>query len=249
MDIFLSFWPLLQQLRKGRFVDLTHPFDAAIPRFESAKAMHMDEICSYEKEGFQVQYFQFEGQWGTHVDAPSHLAQGKRTLDQIPLEEMVLPLVVIDICEKIVHNPDYIVLVDDLIEWEEQHGRIPQNAFVALRTDWSKRWPNDAAMHNRDAASQPHAPGWGLDALCYLFEDCQITATGQETLDSDPAFRAKETNWVCQRYISEQNRYQIELLANLDQCPATGAIAICSFPKPIGASGFPARIFAICPAS
>lgn len=242
-----SFWPLCQQLKSGRFIDLTHTFDAEIPHFESSNSMRMEEVRNYQNGGFLVQQFHFEGQWGTHVDAPSHCSEGKRTVDQIPLEEMILPLVVIDIHEKVVENPDYILLVDDILSWEDQYGRIPMGAFVALRTDWSKRWPDNAAMHNWDSAKIAHTPGWSLDALAYLYEDCQIIASGHETIDPDPGFRAHETNWMCERYILGRNHYQIELLTNLDQCPPKGAIVICTFPKPRGASGFPARIFAICP--
>lgn len=243
----LSFWPICQQLKTGRFVDLTHILEPGIPHFEEAKAMRIEEIRGYQNHGFQVQYFQFEGQWGTHVDAPSHCSEGKRSIDQIPLEEMILPLIVIDIHQKIIENPDYIVLVDDIIAWEDEHGRIPIGSFVALRTDWSKRWPDNAAMHNWDDTGIPHTPGWSLDALSYLYEDCQITASGHETIDPDAGFRAKDTNWICERYILERNHYQIELLTNLDQCPPKGAIVICSFPKTRAASGFPARVFAICP--
>ena len=49
------------------------------------------------------------------------------------------------------------------------------------------------------------------------------------------------------RYILSTNHYQIELLTNLDQVPEAGAIAVASFPKPKGGSGFPARVFAILP--
>jgi hypothetical protein len=38
-----------------------------------------------------------------------------------------------------------------------------------------------------------------------------------------------------------------ELLTNLDQVPEAGAIAVVSFPKPKGGSGFPARVFAVLP--
>ena len=160
---------------------------------------------------------------------------------------MILPLVVIDVHDKVKDNPDYILLVDDIIAWEDRYGKVPIGAFVALRTDWSKRWPNNAAMHNWDKAKVPHTPGWGLDALTYLYQDCEITASGHETIDPDPGFRAKETDWMCERYILSNNHYQIELLTNLDQCPPAGAIVFCTFPKPLGASGFPARVFAICP--
>lgn len=247
MNTSSSFWPLYQQLKTGRFIDLTHVFDSDIPHFEKSNPMRMDEIRNYQSDGFLVQQFQFEGQWGTHVDAPSHCSKGLRTIDQISLEEMILPLVVIDIHEQVSQNPDYILLVDDVLSWEDQNGRIPTGAFVALRTDWSKRWPNNEAMHNWDSSKISHTPGWSLDALSYLYEDCQITASGHETIDPDPGFRAKDTNWICERYILSHNHYQIELLTNLDQCPPKGAIVICSFPKPRGASGFPARVFAICP--
>jgi kynurenine formamidase len=244
-----SFWPLYQQLRECRFVDLTHTFDPNIPHFEQATAMRVDEIRNYQTDGYQVQYFQLEGQWGTHIDAPSHFFAGKRTLDQIPIEEMILPLVIIDIHKQVKENSDYIVRVDDIIAWEDEYVRIPTGAFVALRTDWSKRWPDNNAMHNCDSSGISHTPGWSLDALSYLYEDCQITASGHETINPDPdaGFRAKETHWICERYILERNHYQIELLTNLDQCPPKGAIVICAFPKPRNASSFPARVFAVCP--
>ncbi|WP_068466911.1 cyclase family protein [Candidatus Protochlamydia phocaeensis] len=243
----LSFWPLLQKLHKGTFVDLTHAFDPHIPHFETAVPMEVEDVSTHKDKGIWVQRFHFEGQWGTHVDAPAHFCEGLRTVAQIPLQEMILPLVVVDIHDKVAGNPDYILLVDDLLTWENQYGRIPKGAFVALRTDWSKHWPDDAAMHNRDEKGVSRTPGWGLDALAYLYEDCEVTATGHETIDPDPGFRAKETNWACERYILNLNHYQIELLTNLDRCPPTGAIVICTFPKPSRASGFPARVIAICP--
>jgi len=92
---------------------------------------------STNSNGYSTEEFQFVGQWGTHVDAPSHFFEGKRAVDQIPVEEMVLPLAVIDIHEKAAQNPDYILLVEDILSLEDQNGRIPAGAFVALRTDWS----------------------------------------------------------------------------------------------------------------
>lgn len=247
INVCPSFWPLAQQLQKGKFIDLTHTFDANSPHFETASPMQVEDIKTCEQGGFWVQKFQFEGQWGTHVDAPAHCFKGGRTIEDIPLNEMVLPLVVIDIHDKVAQNPDYILTVNDVLAWEDQFGSIPKGAFVALRTDWSKRWPDQTAMMNYDVEGVSHTPGWSLDALSYVYDDCQITASGHETIDPDPGFRAKSTNWVCERYILKKNHYQIELLNNLDQCPPNGAIVICSFPKPAKASGFPARVFAICP--
>jgi kynurenine formamidase len=242
-----SFWPLLLQLKQeGTFIDLTHAFDRDIPHFESTVPMEVEDIQLLEKDGVWCQRFHFEGQWGTHVDAPAHFWKGLKTLSEIPVDEMVLPLVVVDIHDKVAKNADYALNVNDLVAWDDEFGKIPAGSFVALRTDWSKRWPNKEAMLNYENGIS-HTPGWSLGALAYLYEECQVTATGHETIDPDPGSEAKETQWACERYILGLNHYQIELLAHLDRCPPTGALVICTFPKPARASGFPARVFAICP--
>ncbi len=242
-----SFWPLVQQLKEGTFVDLTHTFDHASPHFETAVPLEVEHITLHKENGIWTQRFHFEGQWGTHVDAPAHFCQGLRTVSQIPVEEMILPLVVIDIHDKVAENPDYALNVNDLLSWEDVNGKIPMGAFVALRTDWSKRWPSNSAMLNYDQSGISRTPGWSLGSLAYLYEECGVTATGHETIDPDPGYNARDTEWACERYILSLNHYQVELLCHLDRCPPTGAMAVCTFPKPAKASGFPARVFAICP--
>jgi kynurenine formamidase len=88
------------------------------------------------------------GQWGTHVDPPAHFIQGLRTIDQISVKEMIMPLVVLDVHEKVAKNPDYVITMDDVRKWEKKNGKIPEGSFVAMRTDWSKRWP-DAGSHGK----------------------------------------------------------------------------------------------------
>src|SRR2546421_11950497 len=92
-----------------------------------------------------------------------------------------------------------------------------------------------------------HYPGWSLPALKYLYEERKITASGHETTDTDPGIATSKDDYSLETYILSTNHYQIELLTNLDPVPEAGAIAIVSFPKPKGASGLPARLFAILP--
>lgn len=243
-----SFWHLCEQLKKGKFVDLTHPFDPHIPHFEKTVPMEMETVRNIEEHGYLVQRFHLEGQWGTHVDAPSHFFQGGRTLDEITVKEMLLPLVVIDLHDKVAKDCDYIITLQDLYNWEKLHGAIPENSFVALRSDWSHRWPDNEKMYNRDKDGIAHTPGWSLECLRYLYEERKITANGHETIDPDAGIRGPSTGYECERYILNRDKYQIEMMTNLDQCPEYGALAIAAFPKAKGASGFPVRIFAICPA-
>jgi kynurenine formamidase len=160
---------------------------------------------------------------------------------------MILPLVVIDVHEAVAENPDYTMTLDDVKDWEKKHGRIPEGAFVAMRTDWSKRWPSMDAMQNRDAAGIAHYPGWSMEVLKYLYEERKITASGHETTDTDPGVATSKDDYSLETYILKSDHYQIELLAHLDAVPEAGALLVAAFPKPKDGSGFPARVFAILP--
>jgi len=197
--------------------------------------------------GFFAELFTHVGQWGTHVDPPAHFVKGLRTVDQIDPKEMILPLVVVDVHEECAKNPDYTLSLERVKRWETDHGEIPPGAFVAMRSDWSKRWPNADKMANKDANGIAHYPGWSLPALKHLYEECKITASGHETTDTDPGIATTKDDYSLETYVLSTNHYQIELLTNLDKVPESGAIVVVSFPKPKGGSGFPARVFAILP--
>jgi kynurenine formamidase len=237
----------LAVLKSHRFVDLTHSFAPGIPHWKGAPDERVKTLYTVDKDGFQIQEFCHVGQWGTHVDSPAHFHPGLRTVDQIDPRDMVMPLVVLDAHDKVARNADYVLSLEDVGAWEKRHGRIPKGAFVAMRTDWSKRWPDDAALANRDAKGVDHYPGWSKEVLKLLYEERGITASGHETTDTDPGFATTKDDYSLESYILGTNHYQIELLANLDQVPEAGGIVIVSFPKPGNGSGFPARVIAIVP--
>ena len=244
---------VLDALSSKKFVDLTHAFAPDIPHWPGFPSEKRRTIYTYEKQpgmmgaGFFAEIFTHVGQWGTHVDPPAHFVKGLRTVDEIEPKEMILPLVCIDVHEESAKNPDYTLPVDRLKKWETDHGTIPAGAFVVMRTDWSKRWPSGDAMQNKDTAGIAHFPGWSMAALKFLYEERKITASGHETTDTDPGIAASKDDASLETYVLSTNHYQIELLTNLDQLPESGAIAVVTFPKPKGGSGFPARVFAILP--
>src|SRR6185312_12163017 len=179
-------WTLYATLQSKTWVDLTHPFDTDIPHWKGFEPMTRKIIYDYDKDGFRAELFCHVGQWGTHVDPPVHFHKGARTADKIPVKQMLLPLVVIDVHREVAKNPDYVLSLKAVKAWEARHGAIPKGAFVAMRTDWSKRWPDQAEMQNLDAKGVVHYPGWTLAALKYLYEVRHITASGHETTDTDP---------------------------------------------------------------
>ena len=248
-----SLWPLQQTLASKKYVDLTHEFAPGIPRWPGFPDEKRQTLYWYDKRpdtmgaGFFSEVFTHVGQWGTHVDPPAHFIKGLRTVDQIDPKEMILPLLVVDVHTEVEKNADYTLSMERIKKWESDHGRIPTGAFVAMRTDWSKRWPDAAKMENKDAKGVAHYPGWSLPVLKFLYEERKITASGHETTDTDPGLATTKDDYTLETYILSTNHYQIELLTNLDKVPEAGAIAVATFPKPKGGSGFPARVFAILP--
>ncbi|CAM5612177.1 cyclase family protein [Streptomyces purpurascens] len=234
---------------KAVFTDLTHAFRPGRPHFPGFGDERRETPFDLERgDGFTVHRYTLVGQWGTHVDPPSHFVAGARPLDRIPVEEMILPLVVLDIAARVETDPDATPTLDDVRSWEERNGRIPSGSFVALRTGWSRRWPDPVALVNRDEAGVSHTPGWSAEVLRYLFEDAGVTAIGHEQSDTDPGLAASAGDYSLEAYVLRRDRWQIELLANLDQVPEAGALIVATWPKPQGGSGFPARVFAVRPA-
>ncbi|OTA17641.1 cyclase [Xenorhabdus vietnamensis] len=237
----------LALLKSKKWVDLTHSFDKNSPHFFMFKPAEFKTLFDY-KDGFFTQQFIFPGQYGTHIDAPNHFVPDARTLDELELKELVLPLIVIDQSERAKQDPNFSLNKDDILKFEDEHGTIEADTFVALRTDWSKRWPSQERMNNKDKQGNNQTPGWRMDALKFLFEERRIKAIGHETLDTDSAKDFRENNALLgEYYVLAQDTYQIELLANLDQVPTRGAVIFNIVAKPKNATGFPVRSFAIIP--
>lgn len=237
----------LKVLKSKKWVDLTHSFDKDSPHFFMFDSAEFKTLFGYS-DGFFAQQFTFPGQYGTHIDAPCHFVEGKRFLHELELQELVLPLIVINQSERAAQDPNFAFSREDVLAFEREHGRIEPGSFVALRTDWHKRWPSQEAMDNKDAEGNNQIPGWGMDALKFLFEERGIKAIGHETFDTDAAKDFRQNNALLgEYYVLEQDTYQIELMANLDQLPTRGAVIFNIVAKPNNASGFPVRSFAILP--
>jgi kynurenine formamidase len=238
---------------EDRIVDLTHAFYPGIPHSEALGDETIEPLFSHDPgigrlgDGYQLDRYTFPGQWGTHVDAPVHFHEGMRSIDQIGPQQMILPLVVLDVHEEVERDPDYVVSMDDVRRWESRHGKIPVGAFVALRTDWSKRWSDASAFFNADANGFHHSPGWGEAVLHYVDIDRQARGIGHETADTDPGVVSSKFEFPLESWHLKQDRFQIEMLTNLDKVPEAGAVIIATWPKARGGSGFPARVLALLP--
>jgi kynurenine formamidase len=227
------------------FIDLTHSFGPDSPvwsGFGQAKMTpavdpQTGQPYTIPKDGFRSTYYQMVGQYGTHVDPPAHFAEHGITMDQIPLKQMVLPLIVLDDTPYLAKDPNHAFSVDDLRAWEKKNGRVLKDSFVALRTDMYKDWDRDPERFKRSPF-----PAWSLDTVKFLVEQRGVTAIGHESMDTDITDKMES-----ETYILQHGHFQIEVMANLDKVPPRGALIIVSWPKVKDGLGFPARAFAILP--
>lgn len=235
-------------LKQQQWIDLTHLVHSEIPYFPAFRPIEEHTLFTVSKDGFYAKEYTLATQYGTHIDAPAHFWEAGKSLEELSLKELVLPLYVIHKEEEVSKNHDYRLTVEDILEFEHTHGTIPAGSFVAFSSDWSKRFASPDAYYNSDEKGESHTPGWSLDALTFLHEERHVTAIGHETLDTDAAIDYRKNNdLLCERYWLSQNNYQVEVLTNLSQLPATGGIIFVSASKIEGAPGFTARIFAIIP--
>jgi kynurenine formamidase len=237
----------------GRIVDLSHAYSADTLYWPTdTRGFEYTTLFAGKTDGgwyYSAGRFATAEHGGTHIDAPVHFAEGKPTVDAIPLERLVGPALVVDVAADCAADPDYQVRVQDLLDWEREHGRIPEGAIVLLRTGWSARW-SDRERYLGTAKTGPgsvlglHFPGLGPDGARWLAEERHIGAVGLDTasIDHGPSKR-----FGSHRTLFEHEIPAFENLANLDELPAKGFTVVALPMKIAGGTGGPLRAIAIVP--
>ena len=222
--------------------DLTHTFTPTTPVFPAFKPIQIMPKFSVAKDGFFANEITFDEHTGTHLDGPVHFVPGGTTADKLPADKFIAPLAVISIESKAAKNADAVVTVDDVLAWETQHGRLPAGAFVAMYSGWGSRIGNAGRFLNKDAKGTMHAPGFSEEVAKFLTKERDIVGAGVDTLSLDIAAASK---FVAHLAFLGAGKYGVELLANLNAVPASGATIIIGGPKHEGASGGPCRVYAV----
>jgi len=224
-------------------VDLTHSLDAQALAYEPAEksGYQVKTVASVEKEHFVRNIFSPE-QFGTRIEAPAHFARGLWTVDQIPTERLIAPLVVLDVSANIANHPDYQISVEDIAQWEQAHDQIPSGSVVIARTGWDSRWNSVKDYRNADPEGIMHFPGYSHDAARFLVEGRNALGLGIDTLSID---HGPSKDFPVRQYTLAHSVYQLENVANLDRAPVTGGMVVVAPTKLESGSGGPVRILAL----
>ena len=238
-------------LARLKVVDLTHVFDTQTVYWPTAPSTFALTRLHYGmSEGgffYSANSFCAPEHGGTHIDAPIHFAEGRRAVDDIPVEQLISPAVVIDVSGKTEADADYRLTRTDAEAWESRHGRIAAKAIVLLRTGWSKRWPDRKRYLGDDTpgdATKLHFPSYGRDAAQFLVEQRGVSALGVDTASID---HGPSQDFPVHQIASRADVPGLENLADLDELPEVGAWVIALPMKIGGGSGGPLRIVALVP--
>lgn len=226
-----------------RVLDLTHTLSPRFPVFPAFEPMQVTTNVTIEEDGFFARTWEVGEHTGTHMDAPAHFAAGEgiRTADEIPVEDLIAPLAVIDISERAAADHDAQLTVDDVLAYEAKHGRIAPGAAVTMYTGWETR-AHGPEFLNADDGGTMHFPGLTPEVGRFLAEERDVIGVGVDTISLD---FGPSTDFRAHYEILSRNKWGLECLANLAEAPPAGALLFVGAPKVLGASGGPCRVLAL----
>ena len=232
-------------------VDLTYAFDGATVYWPtSPTGFRLDTLAWGRTEGgyfYSSASLSTPEHGGTHLDAPVHFGEGRQTTDRIPLDKLIAPGVLIDVTASAARNADYRLTPDDVLRFEQEHGKIQPGTIVLLRTGWGRRWPDRKAYLGDDTpgdASGLHFPSFGAEAARLLVKERRVAALGADVASID---YGASTDFLVHRIAAAADVPGLENLANLDELPESGFLVIALPMKIRGGTGGPLRAVALIP--
>jgi kynurenine formamidase len=231
--------------RFAHVVDLTHALDENTPYIPVPNItfpFRKTPIASVAKNGVAAYRWEIHEHLGTQIDAPNHFFDDGRSLDQLPADSLVVPLVVVDVSARAASNPDTSLTVADIEAWERRHGRIPERAAVMMASGWDVRINDAKAFVNADGSGSMHFPGFSPEAASFLARSRQVSGVGVDTLSLDPGL---DVTYAAHKAWLATGKWGVELAANLRQVPPVGATVFVGATKVKGATGGPVRLIAV----
>lgn len=244
--------PAAVDFTKGKLIDLSYDFSSDTIYWVTAKPFERETVAEgTTDQGFYYSAYNFSAaeHGGTHIDAPVHFAEGRRTVDEIALEQLIAPAVKIDVSQKAAGNRDYQISVEDLTVWETANGQIPDSSIILLETGHGRFWGDKKNYLGTDrtgqeAVAELHFPGLAPEAARWIVKNRKIKAIGIDTASID---YGQSTAFESHVALMSENIPAFENVANLDKMPAKGATVIALPMKIKGGSGAPLRIIAFIP--
>lgn len=222
-----------------KIVDLTQPLSPNVPTWDGTHGFCLEMKTDYDQV-FRVQHIKMHAGIGTHIDAPSHRIQGGLSVADISVEQLVVPICMIDVSGKAGAN--YEISVQDIEDYEREHGLISSNSLVIAFTGWSRFWMDADAYRNMDVNGQMHFPAFSAKSVEFLLQR-NIAGIAIDTLSPD----CLDPDFTVHQLILGAGKYIIENIADCSQLPSRGSYAIALPLRVENGTESPMRIIALIP--
>jgi kynurenine formamidase len=248
---------LIEAIRGARVevIDLTAPLNSATPvlqlpePFANTVPFSLSEISRYDERGPAWYWNDISTgeHTGTHFDAPVHWVTGAdgEDVSQVPPARLIGPAAVLDFSAEAAADPDFLLEVGHIKQWESEHGPLPAGGWLLYRTGWDARSTDQQRFLNANETG-PHTPGVSVDCARWLADESPLAGFGVETVGTDAgAAHSFDPPFPCHSALLGAGKYGLTQLQNLARLPAQGAVVIAG-PLPItGGSGSPCRALAL----
>lgn len=226
-----------------RAVDLTHTMSPEFPTFTGKPGIAMEREFSFKRDKYNLFWWHVVEHAGTHLDAPLHFSETGASADKLAIEQLVVPLAVVNVVYKAEQEADYQLSRDDLAGWEAKHGRLPAGCCVAMHAGWGELALSDPARFDgRDVDGTFHFPGFAPDAVRWLLDERRVAGIAVDTLSLD---HGPSQDFETHRLWLPAGRWGLENVANLDKVPEAGAMLVVGAAKVKDSTGGLARVIAL----
>jgi len=228
-------------LLKKKIIDLTQPISEGMPIWPGDPHINIENVSDFQNDGYYMNNISMSEHTGTHIGAPLHFYPFGSDVTQIPLQNLIMKAIKINLTEYTSKNPDYSLTINDIIKWEEENTRVTSQYLVLVETGWSQYWEKPHVYFGFKH-EEMHFPGISLDAIVFLAEKRKIKAIGIDTAGIDGGL---SLDFIVNKYCSDNNIYHLENLTNLSQVNETGALIFIGALPIQGGSGSPCRVLAL----
>ncbi|BBP76024.1 cyclase [Pseudomonas sp. Ost2] len=234
----------MQSIQFRKIVDLSHVISPSIPLWPHDPPVNFNVVATQEKDGYYLRSFSMGEHSATHMNAPNSFHADGVGIDAYKPQSLVRPAVVIDVRAQAKANPDYVISIQDIKNWEHAHGPIARDSVVLLYTGWQDFWNDPKRFFNADDKGGLHFPGLGTDTATFLVNERHIAGVGTDTHGADPG---QDTVYATNSQVLAKNGIILECLTNLDQLPAKGTTLVIGILRLQDGSGSPASVMAFAP--
>lgn len=218
-------------------VDLTHALTADFNWIPTKPRVLMDPIIgSGLATGMNLNRMYLNEHTGTHIDAPNHFSKDGKSLGELPITDLVVPLAVMNLRKRFESDPDVGLMPQHVLEWEKQHGRLPENCCVVINTGY------DPISRNRPTLRR-ESPGFSPEVAKFLIDQRSVKGIGVDTMSIDQGTHGPE--YPVHQLWLRSGRWGLEGLTNLDAIPPAGAVLFVGAAPIKEATGIPVRAIAI----